>query len=326
MNQVRTVVITGASSGIGKATALDLASKQYRLVLAARGEAALQAVAIDCESKGAEVMAVVADVTNREDVERLASQALERFGHFDVWINNASVIYYGTFDDIPQEEFRKVVEVNLFGYVYGCQAALTYFKSQGRGAIINVASAYGAFPAPYASPYVASKFAVRGLSASIRQELRGDGHRNIHISTVFPATIDTPVYHQAANRTGKKVLPVPPIYPVSTAVQTITELIDNPRDEAVAGYAARGGMLLYQLSPWAAERILGWYVRRLGYEDSPEAPTSGNLFSPLSQGETSGRWPIWRPIAKKWVGFAFGIAALSGAAAYTLKLKKVRKE
>lgn len=292
------------------------------MVLAARGEAALNKIADKCRAEGAEVLVVKTDTSRHGDMEHLAHKVLDTYGGFDIWINNAGLIYYGAFDETPLEEFRQVIETNFFGYVYGCQVALKHFKPKGRGMIINVGSGYGGFPAPYASAYVSSKFAVRGLSASLRQELTIEKQNGIHVCTVMPATVDTPVYQHAANRTGKRVIAMQPVYPVETVVSAIKDLIERPRNEVVVGSAAKGALLLYRLSPKVGERVMSWYVSRQNYEDSETPPHTGNIFSSVSQGHITGGWSTKPRQALKWAGLGVTGAILLGLTVVALRRKR----
>src|SRR5207247_9310859 len=136
----------------------------------------------------------------------LARRRIETFGHIDGWVNNAAVTLFGRFEEIPADAFRRVIETNFFGYVHGARAALRCFREQGGGVLVNNASGYAAMGAPYLSAYVASKFAVRGLSDSLRQEAALDG-LGVDIVTVLPAAIDTPLYQHAAHFVGRQARP-----------------------------------------------------------------------------------------------------------------------
>src|SRR5581483_5965194 len=166
------VVITGASSGIGRATALEFAGHGATLVLAARSELNLRKTAKVCKKTGAaDVLTVRTDTTDEGEVQELASQAAEQFGRLDVWINNAGVGLYGSFEDTPIEDYRRLLETNLFGYIYGARAVLPYFRRQGTGVLINVGSQVSLGGLPFNNAYTTSKYAVRGFSDSLRQEL-----------------------------------------------------------------------------------------------------------------------------------------------------------
>ncbi|WP_219420009.1 SDR family NAD(P)-dependent oxidoreductase [Pseudonocardia nigra] len=195
------VVVTGASSGIGRATALACATKGAAVVLAARREGALEAVARECEALGGTALAVPTDVTVGDAVQHLARRAVERFGRIDVWVNCAAVTAFAPFQEIPLDDFRRILDVNIMGYVHGARAALPYLRDQGKGVLIDVASIVSAVPQPYTQAYSMTKAAIRVLGASLRQELWLDGATHVKVCTVLPATIDTPFFEHTANYT-----------------------------------------------------------------------------------------------------------------------------
>lgn len=293
---MKTVVITGASSGIGELTARKMAQKGYNIVLAARREHLLEKIAKQCQEEfGVKALAVAADVSKKEEVERVAAHAVQRFGGFDIWINNAGVIMYGRFLDISPEEFRQVMETNLFGYAYGAREALTQFRAQGRGTLINVASGYGAVPAPYASAYITSKFAVRGLSASLREEMSAEGAKDIHVCTVLPATMDTPVYDNAGNRMGRPVRALPPVYNPELVADAIADLTVDPKAEVAVTGSLRIPMMIYNLLPGFFTAAFAKYVDSFGFKKGALAPnSSGNLFAPSNHKGIRGGWKTTR--------------------------------
>jgi short-subunit dehydrogenase len=287
-----TIVITGASSGIGLAIALRLAMPGVNLALIARRRQPLDDVAARCRLQGANVLVLTGDMGNEEDVGHIYQKILLAYDGFVVWINNASVGAYGSFLDITNEQFQKVLQTNVMGYVHGARTALAHYRENGQGGIlINIASALGAFPGPYTSPYVASKYAVRGLSAALRQELMYEKRKDIQVCTVLPATIDTPFYDHAANLTGKELQAMQPVYPAEAVATAVIRLIQHPKSEVVVGGIARLPKLLYGIAPGLAERAMAHYVARLSYKNTPSPTTEGNLFDSGNEyARSSGGW------------------------------------
>src|SRR5215211_8481138 len=198
----KVVVITGASSGIGKASALAFARNGARLALCARRQPELNDTVNACREAGVQVVELQTDVADEAQVKALAQRAIEAFGRIDVWFNNAGVDAFGPFLNIPSAAFERVLQVNLMGAVYGSRAALTQFRQQGSGTLINNASIVGTCPTPFHSPYVASKFAIRGLSHALRQEVMD--LPNVHVCTLCPSSIDTPLWQRGGNYSGRK--------------------------------------------------------------------------------------------------------------------------
>jgi short-subunit dehydrogenase len=226
------IVITGASTGTGAATALEVARYGGSVVLAARGEPALDAVAARCRAFGAEAAVVPTDVTDPAAVERLADRAVGSFGRLDGWVNNAATGAVGLFEEIPLAQIRQVVEVNLLGAAYGMRAALPHLRAAGGGVVVNNASALAAVAMPYQSIYNAAKQGVRGLADTVRQELRVTGEKRIAICTVLPAAVAAPFLRYAA---GRRIAPPPPVQPPEVAARTIVRLLTRPRRQAYAG-------------------------------------------------------------------------------------------
>jgi NAD(P)-dependent dehydrogenase (short-subunit alcohol dehydrogenase family) len=229
------VVITGASSGTGAATALEVARNGGTVVLAARGEPALDAVAERCRASGGRAAVLPTDVTDPVAVERLADTAVAVFGRLDAWVNNATTGAAGLFEEIPLAQLRRVIEVNLLGAAYGMRAALPHLRASGGGVLVNNASALAAIAMPYQSIYNAAKQGVRGLADTVRQELRVTGERRIAICTVLPAGTAAPLRRYAA---GRRIAPPPPVQPPEVAARTIVRLLTRPRREAYAGGTA----------------------------------------------------------------------------------------
>ena len=310
------VVITGASSGIGRATALAFAGKGASVVVAARREGALHDLVAEIQGKGGSALAVPTDVTDEPAVQRLADQAVQRFGKIDVWVNNASVMLFAPFTDAPLADYRRVMDVNFFGYVHGARAALATFQKQGNGTLINVSSVVTRMPQPYTSAYVASKHAVHALGESLRQELTLAGTKNIHVVNVLPAVIDTPLFQHAANYTGRRPRTFPPVYPAKNVANAIVRSATHPKRDVYVGNAGRLLNMQMKFMPAAVERAAATMVDKGHLEDTPTPSTSGNLFEPMLEGaEVSGGWKAAKSSSIKQLATVGAIAIPLVAAA-----------
>lgn len=283
------MVVTGASSGIGRATALMAAARGARVVLAARDADALATLETELRRAGGRALAAPTDVSVEEQVRALAARAAETFGGIDTWVNNAAVSAYGTFEQLPPDEFRRVIDVNLFGQVHGCRAALPYLKQQGRGALICVGSALSDRAVQLQSAYCASKHAVKALTEALRleQEEAGTG---VQVTLIKPASFNTPLFDQAATHLGVKPKPIAPVYDPDIAAQAILYAAEHRTRELVVGGGAK---LLTTLEAFAGPLLDWWMVRtatrgQQSQEPRPEEAPS-NLFAPLpGQGRVRG--------------------------------------
>ncbi|HYG87107.1 MAG TPA: SDR family oxidoreductase [Azospirillum sp.] len=277
------VVLTGASSGIGRATAQEFARHGARLVLAARRADLLEEVAEECRGWGAEAVVVPTDVTDAGAVKALAERANEAFGGIDVWVSNAGVGAVGRFEETPIEAHRRVIETNLLGPLYGAYAVMPVFRRQGYGILINTVSVGAYAPAPFAAAYAASKFGLEGLLESLRAEV-GDAPE-IHVCGVYPSFTDTPGLRHGANYTGHALEPESPFYddPEDVA-ETIVALALRPRPRVTVGALAKLALLGHAVAPRLVEKVAGYGARR-HFRRTPPAPVSdGNLFEPMAAG------------------------------------------
>ncbi len=283
------VVITGASSGIGLQTALELGRRRASVVLAARGSEELERAASDVERLGGQALAVPTDVAEWGQVQTLAERAVETFGRIDTWVNGAAVSAYGLVEDLTVEEIRQVIEVDLLGQVHGVKAVLPHLRRQGEGGIIAIASVLGRRSVPLQAPYCAAKFGVVGFMDALRLELEHEG-TGITATTILPSSIDTPLFDQAASRLGVRPAPVPPIYKPTVVTEAILFAAEHPLPEIVVGGADKALSVSERLAPRLTDRLLllGGQAFKRQRNDRPPAG-EGNLFtSGAAIGSTTG--------------------------------------
>lgn len=292
------VVLTGASSGIGRAAALHFARRGAKLVLAARDAAALEDVARECrDTYGVEAVAAPTDVRDELSVDALGGLAIEQFGKVDIWVNDAAVYMLGALEACPSHAIRELFETNVMGVLHGTRAALACFRiCSGSGVIINVGSIAGKISYADAGPYCASKHAVHAITEALRQELIGS---DIHACLVVPATVDTPLFQHAANYTGREVLAMRPIYDANRVAAAIVRCAERPRRELRVGAAPALMMMIARVIPWVYERVQPRMVDRdhLGKHGAP--PTSGNFADPRGPHQIDGGWRARRSPGKK---------------------------
>lgn len=296
------VVVTGASSGVGSATALAFAGHGTRLVLAARDTEALHTVAARCVAAGAAVEVAPTDVRDDRAVAVLAARAVSAFGRVDVWVEAAAVLVAAPFGAEPVEEVRHLVETNVLGTTYGARAALGIFERQEEGTLILVSSLLGLLPSPLAPVYAMSKFAVRGLGLSLRQAVAGQPR--VHVCLVLPGPVDTPMFQRAANHTGRELRAIPPAYAPERLAAAIVGCARRPRRQVTAGLVPRLALLGHRVAPRAVEWGVATWSASLLTRAVEAEPTSGVLFDPGSGGSTHGGWRRGR--LRRRLGERFG--------------------
>jgi short-subunit dehydrogenase len=284
------VVIVGASSGIGRAAASLFARRGARLVLAARSRSSLREVAARCGELGGEAAVVVADIARPGDAGRIADEAARRFGRIDVWVAAASVYGYGELGTMPHSEARAIIDTNLHGTIDQVRAALPGLR-RTHGVIVIIGSVFSSLASPYVWAYVASKHAVAGLAASLRQELRRGPHP-VDVAMIWPATTDTPIYRHAANRTGRTIHPIPPVVRPERVARAIVRAAQRPRRRRVVGIIQGSFLALHAVAPGLVDRILAIAMSRLGLRSPPVPSSRGTVDrpDPMSNAVTGG----WR--------------------------------
>ena len=275
------VVITGASSGIGRETARRLAERGAKVVLAARNQEALEEVRREIEQMGGEAHVVVTDVSDFSQVAALGQAAIARYGRIDTWVNNAAVSVYATVRDTRVEEMERTIQVNLLGQMYGTKVALEQMIFQGGGTIINVGSVEGRRALPLQSAYAASKHGIKGFTEALRMELIQE-KIPVDVVLVMPASMNTPLFTHARSKLDRKPMPVPPIYEPKLVADAIVRLAEHPQRSVVVGGAGKLLTLTDRLSPALGD----WLMVKTGMGDKlqkSDMPDDGedNLFSPM---------------------------------------------
>ena len=285
----KTFVITGASSGFGRGTAVALGSMRANVVLAARRTALLEEVATQVRQAGGSALVVTTDVTQPDAVRNLMVATLARFGTVDVWINNAGTGAIGRFEDIPLEDHSQVIDVTLKGVVNGSYVAMKQFRKQGYGSLINVGSVDSEVPLAYQSSYAASKAAVLSLSRTLNEEIRLSGSDTIFVSTIMPWAVDTPWWEHAANYSGHTPRMASMDDP-QKVVNAIVRAAVYPNEEIPVGWKAQSAVWSHRLAPDITERFSANVAHQYLMEQAPSAPPSdGSLLKPMQSGrEVSG--------------------------------------
>ncbi|HEX8999935.1 MAG TPA: SDR family oxidoreductase [Blastocatellia bacterium] len=282
-----TAVITGATSGIGRETAREFAKTGAKVVLAGRRQERLMELAGEIEASGGQALAVRTDVADQAQVEALIEKSVERFGRVDVLVNNAGVAIASGFEAMPLEDFRRLMDVNFWGAVYACRAALPQMRNQrGGGVILNVSSIFGKRGMPFETAYCASKFALAGFSEALRAELMSEG---IDVCTIYPGAVETEIFDAAANSTGFEVPGFVPKFPAGQMAKLIVQTARFPQPEVVAAFDAQAINIANTFAPALVDFALGWSVpfiegMRRGKQKTDQSTTgSGNLYQPQAE-------------------------------------------
>jgi NAD(P)-dependent dehydrogenase (short-subunit alcohol dehydrogenase family) len=275
------VVVTGASSGLGRAIARSAGERGANVVVTARSEEALERCASEIERAGSGALAVAADCAEQEQVERVVARAVERFGRIDTYVANAIVTVYSEAERLERKELRRVIDVNFFGVVYGFWASLPHLRAS-RGTFLHVSSALAYRGIPLQAAYCASKAGLRAFLESARVEEQ-KAATGVAISLVLPGAINTPQFDRDRQKIGYQPQPVPPIYQPEPFAEAALRCAEQPVRELPIGWGAQKLLWGQKLSPRAGD----WILRRTGWKsqhtDEPkplDAPD--NLFDTLS--------------------------------------------
>ncbi|WP_462379882.1 SDR family oxidoreductase [Pseudomonas sp. Marseille-QA0892] len=287
------IVITGASSGIGLATAEGAVRAGARVVLVSRNEEALAEIEQRLDSRGDRVIHVVADVANREDLERVAADTLYRFGGFDTWINNAGVSVWGRLDQVDEQDHRRVMETNFWGTFYGSIIAMAHLRGKG-GAIINIGSVESETPLPFHASYSASKHAIKALTDTLRIELKKSA-APVSVTLVRPTSTDTQFIDHSKNELSSAPTLPPPVYAPEVVAEAILDAAENPQRDVYVGNART----LTNLSRHAP-RFLDWLQSNVIYDwirsGRPDRNPRGTFYRQAGERwneelRTRGRYP-----------------------------------
>ncbi|MEV4544170.1 SDR family NAD(P)-dependent oxidoreductase [Micromonospora echinaurantiaca] len=285
----RVVVVTGATSGIGRAAARAFAERGDRLVLAARSPATLAEVRAECAAAGAHALDVPTDITADGAVDALADAAVDRFGRVDVWLHTAAVMAYGRFEETPARVFEQVVRTDLLAAAAVARVALRRFQAAGGGTLILVGSVLGHITAPYLSGYVASKWGLQGLGRVLQQEARDTP--GVEVCLVSPGSVDTPVYQRAANHLGRFGRPPLPVTTPERVARAILDCADRPRREVSVGRANVVMRVGFTALPGVYDVLVGPLMRLLALTDRRTPPRDGVVFAPDPSSEVvRGGW------------------------------------
>jgi NAD(P)-dependent dehydrogenase (short-subunit alcohol dehydrogenase family) len=318
-----TVVITGASNGIGRATVRRFAGPGVDIALVARGDDGLRAAREEVERAGGRALVVPTDVADAESVDAAATAAEEAFGPIDIWINNAMATVFAYLWDVSPEEFRRANEVTYFGSIWGMQAALKRMRPRDRGTIVQVGSALAFRGVPLQAPYCGAKHGIQGVFESLRTELRHTGSK-VHLTSVHLPGVNTPQFEHARDKLDRVSMPVAPIYQPEVATDAIHWAAHHRRREIYVGVPTVYTIWGNKLAPWLAERYLAATAVKGQLSDRPKSPERpDNLFSPVP-GDPGAHGPydekahgrsiqLWATKHRRAVGA--GAAAVAGLAA-----------
>lgn len=280
----QTLVITGASSGIGLATARRAAQAGARVVLVSRNEAVLQQICDEIRQQGGQATYAVADVGDPRQVDGIVNVATVKFGGFDTWVNNAGVVVFSKLKDLPLEEHQRLFQTNYWGTVHGSQAAVNHFRTRPHGGtIINIASINAELPVPVLSAYSASKAAVKAYSDALRMELMHD-RLPVRVSVLKPSGISTPISDHGLSHMHDRGQVMPPLYDVQLVADAILAAAQRPIREVTIGETGVLSTMAWKLAPSISDHVMSRLLPRAQSSGKPKLPDN-NLFDAGDDGE-----------------------------------------
>lgn len=280
------IVITGASSGIGRATAKMAAERGAQVVLTARSAEELERVAAAIREAGGRATWHAADVTIPKQIEAVVEAVEREHGRIDTWVNNAGVSAYGTIEQLGLDDMRRVMDVTFWGVVNGTRAALPQLRKHG-GALINVGSEVSSTPIPLQGPYVAAKHAVLGFTDVLRMELENAG-APISVTLIQPGSIDTPFFRHSKSATGREPAPPPPVYAPEMVAEAILHCAEHPERNVIVGGGARAMIGLRRAAPRAAEKLFERTLFEGQQGGALTRPYEGTLYEPSGPSSVHG--------------------------------------
>ena len=324
------VSVVGASSGIGRITALEFARRGAKVVVSARGESKLKSLVEEIRSFGGEATYIVADVEVFDQVKAIADKTVEVYGRLDTWVHVPAIGIFATFDNTTPEEFKHVIDVDLMGQVYGAMAALPHLKREGRGALIHVSSVEGTRSLPYQSAYSAAKHGVEGFIEAMRLELQHE-KLPISVTSVKPGVINSPFWNNGRTKLGVKPAGIPPYYEPKLVADAILYVAEHPTRDYLVGDVAKILDLLQRISPPLVDSLLLLVGFKLQHSSEPKSEdASNNFYEPVAEDDrVNGDYGhLVIPSVSDWLekNPVLQWGAIAGTAALALLVAQVIKD